>query len=1088
MFESIRELEGALRKQTSDSCGSPFIAHCDIPSELEETALQELVEHVSGSFSVFLELMPQFPFVCVRVIATALAESYGTAGSSEVYGLISNRLCVGDTIAPIDRRPLFSKFRICCERIGLALPSAVGNRMVPTYLFQAGISHSQLPVLADTFLRAERLLGFPNSEDTRDLDEWEDRAVDLAPTGLEVLRRIVREDPTAYHAISFVRLRRFNGSPISHFEREFQKAIESPSQSLRSVRKTVDVSPSLEFADGELWLTIPQKAHRLEVKINEYIHPLSSGRRLALPLPWPTAIEWRCSDTDNDNWKLLHILSDHQKILVFDGETGIFKKSLDPNIENGQSVRAGQLCLLSRAAFRVNEECSHRLDDNAFVLFCTTSPEMVIQRDRQQCNLEVEERLRMELIGERIVRNRKGWLLAGKISVQIHGRSEESSESLEVRLRHPAISGEHSHAVCSTSSGDLIARLNLPSNGDFGLARISLHIRVQDRALYRTSFWYWPGLRRFRDERLFIATSIPENLAEKQLLHINRDSNGRLAILEGEPYLRARLCFLVQRKLVSFTLPPPGPSVSVRRSDGGERALGVGASVSVREDYASSLIVRYSDPMARIDLKGRIIPAAFGKLGMWRVSFTVLKQEGSHNRVCLIPNRRLKAPLDLVQVIPEAEPNRFMAKQYEDAWVVEAEFEYPIDAVQIKAQNLISGEELDVDVTTGSLSDKLDESNLVTVHPTTSPNRVKIDIPRESYADGIWFVRLQVRRQAGKEWLPIINSSGESYATCITSNAFAQKLASEEVSGWCAEACQAQAFLRLSRVINTPIARICLPNVKEFALKAWRRLGCSLSDRPHRIDQSSLLKACVLPPSPQAPETWIPIYHPVEVAPKLFAVPAEDIEVLASSELPDYEDFELVGLAGITESLKDAVEVLDISMTFILCFSEAGALQINPGASPGIFDFSKYCRFARTIEEIADDNKPLSIWHHDRSCHRMADRIEIARRDPFSYNRLREAAKIVRPFSRPSYEGLEMPPDLTERYLLVKEAPRFMAYFTKAWRQGQIEEFWDDLAFEVKSSVRDIRKHVGTVLRLSPELLAFYLLLWVLVEKHEKVK
>ena len=1078
-----------LKEQASNPCGSPFIAHCDVRPELEETALQELVEHVSGSFSIFLEVMPQFPFVCVRVIATALADSYGTAGSSEVYGLISNRLCTGDTVAPNERRPLFNEFRSICERIGLALPSVAGNRMVPTYLFQAGISHSQLPVLTETFLKAERLLGLPNSDDdTRDLDEWEDRAVDLAPPGLEVLRRIVKEDPTAYHASSFVRLRRGNGSPISHFEREFQKAIENPSQSQQSARETVDVAPSLEFANGELWLTIPQRARRLEIKINEYIHPLSSGSRLALPLPWPATIEWQHPDTGSHNWEFLQILSDHQKILVFDGDSGAYKKTLDPTFENGQSVRAGQLCLPSRTAFRVNEERSHRLDANAFVLFCTTSTEMVIQRDRQHCNLEVEERLRMEVVGERIVRHRKGWLLAGKISVQIHGRSEESVESLEVRLWHPAINSERKHAVCSTSSRDLVAELNMPGNGDFGLARVSLHIRGQDRALYRTNFWYWPGLKQLRDERLFVATSIPGNLAEKQLSHVSRDCRGRLVILEEEPYLRARLCFWVERKLVSFTLPPPGPSVSVRRPDGSERAIKVGASLSVREDYASSLIVRYSDQMAKIDLKGEIISTAFGKTGLWRASFAALKQEGNHNRVCLIPDRELNSPLDLVQIVPEAEPKSFMAKQYEDAWVVEADFEYPIDAVQIKAENLISGEELDRDITTGFLSDQLDESNLVILHPTTSPHNLKIDIPRDSYADGIWFVRIQVLRETGREWLPVINSYGESYATCIASNAFAQKLACEEVSDWCAEAHQAQAFLRLCRVINTPIVRICLPNVKEFALEAWRRLGNLLNARPHGTDQSSLLKACVLPPSPHASETWIPVYHPVEVAPKLFAVPAEDIAILASSEQSEYEEFELVGLAGITQSLEDAAEGLGISEAFLICFSEANASQTEPNASPGIFDFSKYCRFARIIEEMTDDNKPLSIWHHDRSCHRMADRVEIARQNPFSYNRLRKAAKIVRPFSRPSYEGLEMPHDLTERYLLVKETPRFMTYLTKAWRQGHIEEFWDDLAYKVNSSVRDVRKHAGTILRLAPELLAFYLLMWVLVEKHGRVK
>lgn len=1086
IFKSIRELEEVLEEEVSKLYGSPFIAHYDVPSELEETAFQELVEHVSGDFSKFLQLMPSFPCVCVRLIATALAESYGVGGSPKVYELISNRLNLDRPISHNYRRPFFNQFRRSCERIGLALPSANGPRMVSSYLFQAGVSQSQLSVLADTFLKAEHLLGLPHGDNTRDLDEWEDRVIDLAPSGLEVLRQIVKEDPTAYHAISFVRLRRrdYDESQISCFEREFLRAIERPSQSSSGGRESVNDCPILEFSDGELLVTIPQGAHRLEVKINGYSHPLSPGRQLGLPLPWPTTIEWKRSGIENNGWQLFQIFVDHQKIFVFSGDTGIYKGYLDPTASHEQSVRAGQLCLLSRTSFTVNEECSHRLGDDAFVLFCDISDEMVIRRHRQPFKIAVEARLRIDVVGEKVVRNRKGWLIAGAISVQIHGRGAESSELLEVRLQHPAVNGVRRHTVCRNSNGDQIANLEMPDNGDFGLARVSLHIRGQDRALYRTSFWYWPGLKRLSRERLFIARAIPENLAKKQLSHINLDSYGRLVLLEGEPYLRARLCFWVERRLINFSLPPPGASVSVRRSDGSERALKLGASLFVRDDYASSLIVRCSDPRAKIDLKGEIIPTAFGKMGMWCVSFAVLKQEGLHNRVRLLPDRGSKSSLDLVRVVPEAQPSSFRARSYDDMWVAEAEFERPIDAVQIQAENLISGEKLDADAAIASLSDHSDGLNLVTVIPTTSSSCLKIEIPQNNYTNGIWFVSLQVFEQGGMDWLSVINSSGESYATCISSNAFAQKLAAEDIADWCTEAQQAEAFLRLSRVIETPIARECRPNVTDLALNAWIQLGKSLATRPPS-DQANLLSACALPTSIHAPETWIPVYHPLEVAPNLFAIPAEDIAVLASTEQSEYEGFELVGLAGITESLKDVVKALDISTTFLLCFSEFSELQRDPTASPGIFDFSRYCECARTIKQIADDDKPLSIWHHDRACRRMADRIDIAQRDRFSSSRLSEIYTIVHRFALSSHEGLDIPHDLSERYLLVEKTPRLIAALTQAWRKGDAEKLWDDLAFRVKLPMQKTRRLVGVILRLAPELLAFYLLLWVLVEKYE---
>ena len=1075
-YESIRELEGVLGEQISASQGSPFIAHCDVPPELEEAALRELVECVGGSLPRFLRLMRRFPCVCTRVVATALAESYE---GGQVYGLIANCLRI-ETVPLQHRHTLHDRFRASCEAVGLALPPA--GRMVDSYLFQAGISRHQLPRLAHTFLKAERLLGLPHGDDTREVNDWEDRAVRLAPPGLEVLRRIVRGDPTGYHGTTFARLRRPDSFPVSGFERVFQAAIQRPSTSATKYRRTVAPGPDLEFTDGDLWVAIPQRADRLEVRIRGRVHPLSRGSRLALPSPWPAAIEWRRPHAEEPGWRQLGLFADYRRILVFDGDTGLQKGDLDPAVSKGQSVPAGQLCLLSQTPFEVNEHPSHCLGVDAFLLFCDISTGMILLQRDLRCEVDVEARLRLEVFGDRIVRNRDGWLLAGRISVRIHGRGGGSVETLEVRVRHPALDRELRCAVQGTSDGRVATELDMPATGDFGLARASLHIRGQKRALYRTKFWYWPGLQQLFDERLFVAESIPGNLAEKQLSHIGRDRRGRLVVLEGEPYLRARLCFRVDRRLVNFSLSPPGASVSVRRADGAERPLMVGASLAVRDDYASCLIVRYSDPMAAIDLRGQVIPNAFGKTGSWRVSFAALRQEGKHNRVRLLSDRGLSSGRDLVRVVPEAEPKFFSAQPLDSLWFYDAGFERPIDAVRIEAENLIFGGRLEADLAVASPPDHANDSPLATVFQTTTSNHLRIRIDQNNYADGVWFVTFQVREEGREDWFPLIDSAGQSYAACIASKAYAQKLASEDISEWCPGAHRAQAFLRLSRAIETPIAQPCRPNVVHLARDAWRRLGKSLDAR-NSSERASLLRACALPHSPHARESWIPVHHPVETSPDLFAVPAEDIGEMGSSEATGYEEFESIGLAGITESLQEAVDVLDVSTTFLIAFERASALQRDASASPGAFDFSRYCQFAREMKDL--DDKPLSVWHHDRACERMADRVVIASRDRFSSVRLIKATTVVQHCARYWTEALDVPRDLGAGFPLVQGTPRVIAALTQAWRNGDAETFWHDLAHVMGWPTEKVRKHVGIVLRLAPELLAFYLLLWILVERHE---
>ena len=1081
-YESIRGLEEVLGEQISASQGSPFIAHCDVPLELEEAALQELVECVGGSLPTFLRLMRRFPCVCTRVIATALAESYGNEGAG-VYGLIAKCLRVGITTQR-DHRALHDRFVGSCEAVGLALPPA--GRMVDSYLFQAGISRHQLSRLAQTFLKAERLLGLPHGDDTREVDDWEDRAVRLAPPGLRVLRRIVRGDPTGYHGTTFARLRRPDSFPISGFERVFQAAIQRPLTSAPKDRRTVDLGPDLEFADGDLWIAIPQRADRLEVRIRGRVHPLSRGSRLALTSPWPAAIEWRRPNAEDPGWRQLGLFADYRTILVFDGDTGLHKGDLDPAVSKKQSVPAGQLCLLSQTAFEVNGDPSHCLGVDAFLLFCDISTELILRQRDLRCVVGVEARLRMEVRGERIVRNRDGWLLAGPISARIHGRSGGSAETLEVRVRHPALACELRCAVQSTSDGHVAAEVDMPATGDFGLARASLHIQGQKRALYRTKFWHWPGLHQLFDECVFIAGSIPDNLAEGQLSHIGRDGRGRLVVLEGEePYLRARLCFRVGQKIVSFSLPPPGASVSVRTADGAEWPLTVGATLAVRDDYASSLIVRHSDPMAAIDLRGQIIRNAFGKTGSWRVSFAALRQEGRHNQIRLLSDREASSSRNLVRVVSEAEPRFFRVQPRGAVWSYEAVFERPIDAVRIVAENLILGESVETNLAVASPPDHGDDSPLAKLVPTTDSNHLRITIDQNGCPDGVWLISFEIREEGREDWLPLINASGQSYATCIASDVYTQALSSEDISEWCPVADRAQAFLRLSQALETPIAQPCRPYVVGLALDAWERVGKALDVR-ESTDRTSLLAACALPRPPHALESWIPVHHPVEVSPDLFAVPAEDIGELVSSEAAGYEEFESIGLAGITESLQDAVDLLDIGTTFLIAFEKASALQRDPSASPGAFDFSKYCLIARQMKNMVEDDKPLSVWHHDRACERMADRVVIASQDRFSSVRLAKSTTVVRHCASYWTEALDVPRDLGEGFPLVQGTPRLIAALTEAWRNRGAETFWHDLTHIVGWPMEKVRKHVGTVLRLAPELLAFYLLLWVLVERHER--
>ena len=539
--EAIRTLDQLLQQQISVAGGSPFIAHYEIPLTLEEAASEELVQSVDGVHGRLFKLMLQFPCACTRIVAMSLADSYGGDGDSKVYEHIARRLGIGETIPLHHRNKLHLCFRSACQSQGLSLPAKTSEsgRMVDDYLFQAGVSRNQLPWLAQAFLRAERMYGLPQGDDTRQVDDWEDRAVDFAPIGLKVLRRIVKEDPTGFHATTFVSLRRDADSPgASAFESAFSGAVRDQ---LVSDRESVssDQPPSLEFKGGELQLAVPSGANALEVRVQCRVHRLSGGRNLALSLPWPSDLEWRSHHNGGSSpeWQTLPIFSGPSRILVFDGDSGRRKCELNPERPAERNAPAGLICLLAQRPFQANGEQSHQLGDRASVLYCEVSSALKIEIENLEFDIEVDPRLRLQVDGVRIIRNQHAWLLAKPTAVQVCGETGSTSADLEVQVKHSALEETLRVPVQSVSDGIAIARFSLPGSGEFDMARVSLHVQGQERALYRHKFWFWPGLDQLLDYRLFDAASIPNNLSTENLSHISLNSDGYLALVEDEAYL-----------------------------------------------------------------------------------------------------------------------------------------------------------------------------------------------------------------------------------------------------------------------------------------------------------------------------------------------------------------------------------------------------------------------------------------------------------------------------------------------------------------------------------------------------------------------
>ena len=500
-------------------------------------------------------------------------------------------------------------------------------------------------------MHGERELGLPSLNDSSSLYDWTCRAGMQATTPRTPVRMVLAGDTTGYHAEVYSRLREHDGAETK-FERRLLSVIRD------SARKQTPAvhPPHLRLSDADLCIDAPSRGKPLEVEIDTQTIRLNPGQSRVLFPPWPRQIRWRARDED-DSWTSLRLFADPTNILVFDGETGRQTDTLNPH-DGDQRVPGGSIVLVSMQPFRANGEPAYSLGQTAYVLFCDVAAALHIAQGDSSFVVKVHPRPRLSVGGARVARRSDGWLLAAPEHVVLRGGFVGADDQMEIRVDHPSMGEAARTPVQRTSDGSLAAPLDLPKRGPFGMATVSVHIKHQNRSLHRSRFWYWPSLKGFSGS-IFDAVVIPENLAVRHLAYIGDDGEGRLALHSEPPYLRARLAFDVDRRLVSFDFPPPGVSMLTRTSAGKESPLGIGARLPIgSEEYASHLVVRCTQPGVSIDLRGAIINRPFDKFGLCRIPFARLASGGDHSAVRLLPHDDAEKPRTLVRIESERDTER----------------------------------------------------------------------------------------------------------------------------------------------------------------------------------------------------------------------------------------------------------------------------------------------------------------------------------------------------------------------------------------------------------------------------------------------
>jgi len=118
--------------------------------------------------------------------------------------------------------------------------------------------------------------------------------------------------------------------------------------------------------------------------------------------------------------------------------------------------------------------------------------------------------------------------------------------------------------------------------------------------------------------------------------------------------------------------------------------------------------------------------------------------------------------------------------------------------------------------------------------------------------------------------------------------------------------------------------------------------------------------------------------------------------------------------------------------------------------------------------------------HYGAAIGRLIDRLYDAGLDEDGSNdgRIRAAATLAHAASRLKADTLPIPADIEITHDIFEFVPAFISGFARASRQAAAEEYLRALAERLDRPYGAVVSYASFLIRLAPELLAFYLLLW----------
>ena len=1083
--ESLKAFEIDLRRKLGAANAPPFIGLLDVGPEDRERIRQLVREKIAGDFRRLSWTFNATPAVAAWSVAGALTEGYGKQDAA-IYRIVEDVLGVSLQL-PVRRDKLYDAFSDVCRRFELALFR--GGRKVDAYLVQAGVSRPQLPDVIEAFLRAERAFGPPPTYATDALNSWEDEAFEFLPQGLRVPRRVLEADDTGFHAAAFARCRS-GAIPQTDFERRFQSVLEevrSRAPSTRRRQKTV-ARPKLVWSAGALALSVPRLEGRLRIDFNDQQRRLREGIDWPIPQPWPRRIGWAFDGASG----VIEILDSESHALAFDAQSGRLLKEIG-DAQDAFEIDAPEALLLARSPFSIAGANAVGIGPESFVaaVLLGAAP-VVMQLDGRRIRLTSRPRPRIRVEASEIAATgRGGDLLTRRAAVLVdNGRSIAEKRTISV-----AVGDRQSRRrieLDGTGRGRLPLVEFLGANGEPVKIRAALlppeigGAETDARAVASVTAWIWPDLETVETSEngvLLRTLKRPDSIAWDRCRRVTQC--GSFLCLDSKGgYAHARIAFDTQQGAADFDIPWPGISIMRISPDGETRPLAIGTRLIITEtDRNASIAIASPNRKAALRVRGRYEPDAFRNGSRRVLSMRDLAADAPDDRVLFEPEN--ETPRLLLEISRAMDPERFDAVRRGGKLEVQIKLPARIDALRFELESE-TGESHSAETALGRetiegaapawLDAALDDDNDV--------DAVTVRIDLSGFDDGVVFAHILARALDTDKFQPLRSNSGDIFALALTApnphseTETAPTPDSEEIR---------RRFLKLSQWMAASLAGPCWQQAGGVLWPRWQEVGSSLLGVP--AGAAVLMEAGFAPPPPDSPPSWVPMHHPLSIYSELYGASGTVFSSLRQCDAPGAAE-----LARLADLLPEAIaNDKGLSGAAKVAFQNAAAAQIS---GEPLRDFSMPRYFA-ALQESDIDPSAGYFWRgeellgpaHWRTAHRhLRERLEDAGLDSEDHNPNRMHVmklliqKTCRRFENQFDDQTPYPKqiDVSEDEpddLMARWCAGFFRHFTAACRERKVSAFLDTLGQDLERGRSTILYTIGFLLRLGPELFAFYMLL-----------